>query len=129
MIVQGAHSVSVFSSISSAASSRGVGSRGGSRGPSRGASKQPAASKDDSPPAEPKSSGAAKGRGGAAGDAVDRMVRNYAGVGKRTAEVLVEHFGAGVFEIIDSNPDRLTEVITETRAKAVVAARAQEREG
>jgi hypothetical protein len=55
------------------------------------------------------------------------MVRNYAGVGKRTAEVLVEHFGAGVFQVIDSNPGRLTEVLSEGRAKAVVDAREQER--
>jgi uroporphyrinogen-III synthase len=55
------------------------------------------------------------------------MVRNYAGVGKRTAEALVDHFGPGVFEVIDSAPARLTEVLSEGRAKAVVAAREQER--
>jgi len=57
------------------------------------------------------------------------MVRNYAGVGKRTAEVLVEHFGPQVFDVIDREPSRLTEVLSEGRAKAVVAARGQERAG
>jgi len=57
------------------------------------------------------------------------MVRNYAGVGKRTAEVLVEHFGPKVFEVIDQEPGRLTEVLSEGRAKAVVVAREQERAG
>ena len=56
------------------------------------------------------------------------MVRNYAGVGKRTAEVLFEHFGDGVFDVIDDEPRRLTEVLSEGRAKVVVEARRAERE-
>jgi uncharacterized protein (TIGR00288 family) len=57
------------------------------------------------------------------------MIRNYAGVGKRTAEVLFERFGESVFDVIDSNPDRLAEVLSEGRAKVVVEARRIEREG
>ena len=56
------------------------------------------------------------------------MVRNYAGVGKRTAEVLVEHFGDKVFDVIDSEPDRLTEVLSAGRAKIVREARRVELE-
>ena len=56
------------------------------------------------------------------------MVRNYAGVGKRTAEVLVERFGDGVFDVIDSDPDRLTEVLSAGRAKIVRKARRAELE-
>lgn len=56
------------------------------------------------------------------------MVRNYAGVGKRTAEVLFERFGDSVFDVIDSEPARLTEVLSEGRAKVVREARRVERE-
>jgi len=56
------------------------------------------------------------------------MVRNYAGVGKRTAEALFERFGDGVFDIIDEQPRRLTEILSEGRAKVVVEARRAERE-
>ena len=63
-----------------------------------------------------------------AGGAVGHMVRNYAGVGKRTAEVLVERFGDGVFDVIDSDPDRLTEVLSAGRAKIVRKARRAELE-
>lgn len=78
------------------------------------------------PAARPETHSSESG-GGAGPEAVEHMVRNYAGVGKRTAEALVEHFGAGVFDVIDREPKRLTEVLSEGRAKAVVAAREQER--
>ncbi len=61
-------------------------------------------------------------------EVVDHMVRNYPGVGKRTAEALVDRFGPEVFEVIDREPDRLTEAISEGRAKAVIEARREERE-
>ena len=76
-------------------------------------------------PAEPRSrprSRLAKPAGGPIG----HMVRNYAGVGKRTAEVLFDHFGDRVFEVIDSEPARLTEVLSEGRAKVVREARRAE---
>ena len=63
-----------------------------------------------------------------AGGPIGHMVRNYAGVGKRTAEVLFDHFGDRVFEVIDSEPGRLTEVLSEGRAKVVREARRAEME-
>ena len=63
-----------------------------------------------------------------AGGPIGHMVRNYPGVGKRTAEVLVEHFGDRVFDVIDSEPGRLTEVLSAGRAKVVEEARRAERE-
>ena len=86
-------------------------------------------------PAARKAGGAGKSAGGTArpaakpaGGPIGHMVRNYAGVGKRTAEVLFDHFGDRVFEVIDSEPARLTEVLSEGRAKVVRAARRAERE-
>ena len=56
------------------------------------------------------------------------MIRNYAGVGKRTAEVLVEHLGEDVFDVIDREPSRIGEVLSGGRAKVVIDARRAERE-
>ncbi|MDE2879444.1 NYN domain-containing protein [Candidatus Palauibacter soopunensis] len=72
---------------------------------------------------------AAKPAAKPAGGPIGHMVRNYAGVGKRTAEVLFDHFGDRVFEVIDSEPARLTEVLSEGRAKVVREARRAELEG
>lgn len=72
--------------------------------------------------------GAAKPASKPAGGPIGHMVRNYAGVGKRTAEVLFDHFGDRVFEVIDSEPARLTEVLSEGRAKVVREARRSELE-
>ncbi len=71
---------------------------------------------------------AAKPAAKPAGGPIGHMVRNYAGVGKRTAEVLFDHFGDRVFEVIDSEPARLTEVLSEGRAKVVREARRAELE-
>ena len=76
------------------------------------------------PAARPAARSAAKPAGGPIG----HMVRNYAGVGKRTAEVLFDHFGDRVFDVIDSEPARLTEVLSEGRAKVVREARRAELE-
>ncbi|MCG8466837.1 MAG: NYN domain-containing protein [Gemmatimonadetes bacterium] len=65
-------------------------------------------------------------RGSDADGPVSHMVRNYAGVGKRTAEALFDHFGAEVFDVIDREPKRLREVLSEGRAKVVVEARKNE---
>ena len=59
---------------------------------------------------------------------VGHMVRNYAGVGKRTAEALFDHFGDQLLDVIDSDPQRLTEVLSEARAKIVREARRAELE-
>ena len=90
-------------------------------------------------PAARKAGGAGKSAGGTAkpaaksaakpaGGPIGHMVRNYAGVGKRTAEVLFDHFGDRVFDVIDSEPARLTEVLSEGRAKVVREARRAELE-
>lgn len=101
------------------------------------------AKREDAPtperPAARKAGGAGKPAGGAArraakpaakpsGGPIGHMVRNYAGVGKRTAEVLFDHFGDRVFDVIDSEPTRLTEVLSEGRAKVVREARRAELE-
>ncbi|MCL7991816.1 MAG: NYN domain-containing protein [marine benthic group bacterium] len=57
---------------------------------------------------------------------IEAMSRNYPGVGRRTAEVLFREFGDGVFEVIDSQPDRIRAVLPEHRAKAVLAGRKAE---
>jgi uncharacterized protein (TIGR00288 family) len=57
---------------------------------------------------------------------IEAMSRNYPGVGRRTAEVLYSEFGERVFEVIDSQPDRVRAVLPEHRAKAVLAGRKAE---
>lgn len=61
-------------------------------------------------------------------DPVGYMVGNYPGVGRKTAEKLVDAFGDSVFEVIDGDPARLTSVLPEHRAQAVIQARQAERE-
>jgi 5'-3' exonuclease len=56
------------------------------------------------------------------------MIRNYAGVGRKTAEKLLEEFGEDVFRVIDEQPERLSRVLPQHRAQAVVEAREAERE-
>ena len=58
---------------------------------------------------------------------INHMVRAYSGVGRRTAERLVEEFGAAVYEVIDNDPARLSTVLSERRAQAVISAREAER--
>ncbi len=50
------------------------------------------------------------------------MVNKYPGVGRQTAETLFERFGDSVFEIIETKPAQLEEVLTPARAQIVVAA-------
>jgi hypothetical protein len=56
------------------------------------------------------------------------MVRNYKGVGRKTAETLVNEFGDAVFEVIDSDPERIRSMLPGRRAEAVIAGRAAQRE-
>ncbi|MDT8435833.1 MAG: NYN domain-containing protein [Gemmatimonadota bacterium] len=60
---------------------------------------------------------------------VEAMARNYAGVGRRTAEALFSEFGSEVYEVIDSAPERIRSVLPEHRAKAVIEGRENERRG
>ena len=75
-------------------------------------------------------SGGGRSGGGRSGerDAVEHMVGHYKGVGRKTAERLVEELGAGVFDVIDSDPGRIGKILSERRAAAVIAGRAAERE-
>lgn len=125
-----ADSAKATSSPAASPSTPADGPRSGTRGRGGSKSTRPAEKKPEA--AEPvarESSPRADSPPGPASEAVEHMVRNYAGVGKRTAEVLVEHFGVEVFTVIDSAPARLTEVLSEGRAKTVIAAREQERAG
>ena len=61
-------------------------------------------------------------------DLVERMSRGYQGVGRRTAERLVEEFGDGVLDIIDNEPQRIEAVLPRGRAQAVIDGRRAEQE-
>ncbi|MFQ5690284.1 MAG: NYN domain-containing protein [Gemmatimonadota bacterium] len=63
---------------------------------------------------------------GPAEDIVAHMVRHYEGVGKRTAERLVEEFGDRVWDVIDREPERLAQLLSQRRARAVLEARRAE---
>jgi putative heme iron utilization protein len=54
------------------------------------------------------------------------MVRNYKGVGRKTAETLAAELGTDVFDVIDSDPDRIRSILPGRRADAVIAGRAAE---
>lgn len=61
-------------------------------------------------------------------DMVERMARGYQGVGRRTAERLVEEFGDRVLDVIDNEPGRIESVLPKARAQAVIDGRRAERE-
>lgn len=82
--------------------------------------------------AEPVEAGGPSTGGGAArGDVAAAIVARltaYAGVGARTAEVLVEAFGSDTFRVLDEEPARVREVLPDHRAERVLEARRKERE-
>ncbi|MFQ5747141.1 MAG: NYN domain-containing protein [Gemmatimonadota bacterium] len=98
------------------------GSRGRSGPAARGTGLSPAPSETaagrDATPAGPTP---------AADDLVDRMSRTYPGVGRRTAERLVQEFGDRLLEVIDTHPERLSSVLPEHRARAVIEGRKAEK--
>jgi hypothetical protein len=49
-------------------------------------------------------------------------------VGARTAETLVRAFGADLFRVLDEEPERVREVLSDRRAEQVLEARRRERE-
>jgi len=51
---------------------------------------------------------------------VSYLTNSYKGVGKKTAEKLTEAFGDKVFEVFESSPDRVKEVLTPGRATALL---------
>jgi len=62
-------------------------------------------------------------------DVVEKMARGYQGVGRRTAERLVEEFGDQVLEVIDNDPERIEAILPRGRAQAVIDGRRSELEG
>ena len=49
------------------------------------------------------------------------LAHRYKGVGIKTAERLVDHFGAGVFEVMQNQPERIRQVLFKARAESVLA--------
>jgi uncharacterized protein (TIGR00288 family) len=78
-------------------------------------------------PAEPPAR-AASGFTSEQTDLVEKMERGYQGVGRRTAERLVEEFGDRVLDVIDNEPQRIEAVLPRGRAQAVLDGRRAERE-
>jgi hypothetical protein len=75
----------------------------------------------------PETAEVASGTGGdVAGGVVEHMVRNYKGVGRKTAETLAAELGTDVFDVIDTDPDRIRSILPGRRADAVIAGRAAE---
>ena len=58
---------------------------------------------------------------------IEEMSRAYPGVGRRTAERLYAEFGADLLNIIDNQPNRITAILPEHRARAVIEGRAAQR--
>ncbi len=65
--------------------------------------------------------------GGESATALGRLKR-YSGVGAKTAETLVEAFGEDLFKVLDHEPERLRDVLSEHRAERVLQARRKELE-
>jgi hypothetical protein len=79
----------------------------------------------------PRGEEAGAGRSPAAKDdarSIISRLTGYAGVGERTAETLVDAFGADTFRILDEEPERVKEVLSGSRAERVLEARREERE-
>jgi hypothetical protein len=54
--------------------------------------------------------------------AIRYLSNSYKGVGVKTAEALVEHFGADLFEVLQASPEKIEDVIPANRAGAVLDA-------
>jgi hypothetical protein len=110
---------------------------------SRGRSTPVPSTKSDAPPIPgpvdaPASSGtssavaptSAPESGDGAGDfrsEIEEMSRAYPGVGRRTAERLYAEFGADLLNVIDDQPHRITAILPEHRARAVIEGREAQR--
>ena len=100
----------------------------GSKGPSvdpgvgvsKGASVEPA-----SPAAQPQSRGALDPAALSLPTDGPAMIRylthRYKGVGQKTAETLVKEFGSGLYQVMQSDPDRIRKIIPANRAEQVLA--------
>ena len=112
-------------SVGSGAPAAGAAASGGSSRARDVGSGEAAAEKGTRKPA----SGGSKKLTSGQEDMVERMARGYQGVGRRTAERLVEEFGDGVLDVIDNEPGRIESVLPKGRAQAVIDGRRAEREG
>ncbi|MGW8265325.1 MAG: NYN domain-containing protein [Longimicrobiales bacterium] len=55
------------------------------------------------------------------GDAIIRYLTNsYKGVGKKTAESLVEAFGPGLFSVLEAEPERIAPIVSGKRAELLL---------
>jgi hypothetical protein len=102
--------------------------RKGSRGPGAPGTAEPAAA-DTAAEATASASGSGGDLSPEQRQLVEKMARGYQGVGRRTAERLVEEFGDRVLEVIDNEPGRIESVLPRGRAQAVIDGRRAEREG
>jgi hypothetical protein len=50
------------------------------------------------------------------------LTNSYRGVGKKTAEALIENFGEDLFTVLHTDPDRVRSVVPSGRADAVLDA-------
>ncbi|UCC73519.1 MAG: NYN domain-containing protein [Gemmatimonadota bacterium] len=82
--------------------------------------------KPDSEPASAEADRVEQAAGGDTGAIVSRLT-GYPGVGEKTAETLVEAFGAETLRILDEEPERVREVLPDRRAERVLEARREER--
>lgn len=106
---------------------RGSGSRGPGTAPAASPGAGSPQAENGAPRSEPVTAPAADLSSGQE-DMVERMARGYQGVGRRTAERLVEEFGDRVLDVIDNEPGRIESVLPKARAQAVIDGRRAERE-
>ena len=112
------------------ATARSVSTRQGGLGPRRGTTRRRREQEDVPPPLE----GQAVDAAAVAGTEVDprvlglptdpeaqaRYLTNYRGVGRKTADALVEHFGGSLFEVLQNEPKRVVGVVPAARAEQVL---------
>ncbi|NNK48101.1 MAG: hypothetical protein HKP01_04445 [Gemmatimonadetes bacterium] len=103
------------------------GSRAAGAAPAGGANGTATASGSETRPEPDAAQGTALSDGQA--DLGEKMARGYQGVGRRTAERLVEEFGDQVLDVIDNQPGRIESILPKGRAQAVIDGRRAEREG
>jgi uncharacterized protein (TIGR00288 family) len=106
---------------------RGSGSRGPGAAPAASPGAESTQAEGQAPRSEPATAPAA-GLSSGQKDMVEKMARGYQGVGRRTAERLVEEFGDRVLDVIDNEPGRIESVLPKARAQAVIDGRRAERE-
>ena len=89
----------------------------------RGSSREPAHPVRN----EPGTAGPAANDAGEFKAEIEEMSRAYPGVGRRTAERLYAEFGSNLMDVIDRQPQRITDILPEHRARAVIEGREAQR--